>query len=53
MKPKKINWDNSLLNQAINDILIRGNVVEIKIEKDKLVILEIKRNVNTKVPIIG
>lgn len=38
---------------VIKDILNRGNQVEIKKEKDKVVVVEIKRQVKEKVIAIG
>lgn len=39
--------------QSVLEIIKRGNVAEVKREKDKIVIIEIKRQLKSKTAIIG
>ncbi len=44
---------NKALEFAVNEILKKGNVVEIKKEKDNYVVIEIERKVKIKTSITG
>lgn len=44
---------DSKSNELILQILKRGNTVELKREQGKLVIVEIRRQVKIKAPIVG
>lgn len=48
IKPQSDDWI-----QIIESILKRGNVAEVKREKDNIVVVEIKRQVKNKTAIIG
>lgn len=52
MAIKELNFTPEIVT-LITEILKRGNTVELKKEHDKLVVVEIKRQVKNKTAIIG
>ncbi len=57
MTPVQIQTKTQMKNNdwvnVVNDIIKKGGVAEVKMEKDNIVVIEIKRQVKNKTTIIG